>query len=423
MRLQRACGITAGACLWLASSLITQTAARSAEFAPQKHSLAIPVTVAGKPADSVRCVATLGPTVPVSAVAFSPDGKTLAVGGYQEVLIWDLENAKLTKRLAAGQPGASVGALAFLKDGQLAVGEGTPYGSGAVRIFDTQTGQQTQGFEEPSEVVHCLAASPDGKLLAAGGGDALARVWSIDEKKLVATLEEHSDWILGVSFSKDGKFLATASADRNVRVWDVATWESTVKLREGDAVRGAAFGSDGRSVVLAVGGPNQQSLQIRRMDNVRSKRPVSTGGGMPLDVIWTGKANRMYVPCSDGVVRIFEAYGRLSKSLAGHKDWVYCVALSPDETKLASGSGDGTVKLWNAADGTLLATLVQLAPRSDDWLIVTAQGYLATSSSGALQWSAADLKTPPEKLTELLQKPESVQQTIAGNKVEPPALE
>ena len=251
----------------------------------------------------------------------------------------------------------------------------------------------------------------------------MARVWSIDEKKLVATLEEHSDWILGVSFSKDGKFLATASADRNVRVWDVATWESTVKLREGDAVRGAAFGSDGRSVVLAVGGPNQQSLQIRRMDNVRSKRPVSTGGGMPLDVIWTGKANRMYVPCSDGVVRIFEAYGRLFKSLVGHKDWVYCVALSPDETKLASGSGDGTVKLWNAADGTLLATLVQLAPRSDDWLIVTAQGYLATSSSGALQWSAADLKTPPEKLTELLQKPESVQQTIAGNKVEPPALE
>ena len=105
MRLQHVFGVTAGVCLGLVSSWIAQTVALSAEFAPQKQSLAVPVTVAGKPAGSLQCLVRFGPSVPVSALAFSPDGKTLAVGAHQEVLIWDLENAELAKRLAVGQPG------------------------------------------------------------------------------------------------------------------------------------------------------------------------------------------------------------------------------------------------------------------------------------------------------------------------------
>ncbi|MHC4176119.1 MAG: WD40 repeat domain-containing protein [Planctomycetota bacterium] len=413
MRFQHPLGITAGVCLWLASSLVTQTAAPCAEFPPQKQSLAIPVSLAGKPANSVRCVVTLGPTVPASAVALSPDGKKLAVGGYQEVLIWDLENATLAKRLGAGQMG-TVGGLAFLGDGQLAVGEGTPYGSGAVRVFDVETGKQTHGFEEPAEVVYCLAVSPDGKLLAAGGADAVARVWSIEDKKPVATLEKHTDWVLGVSFSRDGKLLATAGADRNVWVWDVATWESSVKLRENETVHGAAFGSDANILLLAVGGPSQQALQLRRRNNTRYRRPISTGAGMPLDVVAAVKANRVYVPCSDGTVKVYDdRNGRLLATLSGHEDWVYCVALNGDQSRVASGSGDGTVKLWNAANGRLLATLVHLGPKTDDWLILTSRGHFAASSPSALRWKVAGSDTLPEELTGGLDSPDKVREVLA----------
>jgi WD40 repeat protein len=404
---------TAGACLLLACRLMAQAAAFSADFAPQRESLTIPVSVAGRPADAVQCVVTYGPAVPVSAVAFSPDGKTLAAAGYHEVLIWDLAGGKLAKRLAADQFRGSIGALVFLNDGRLAVGEGTPQGRGAVRIFDIPTARQTQSFEEPSEVVYCLAVSPDGKLLAAGGADGLARVWSIEEQKLVATLKEHTDWILGVCFSGDGKLLATASADRNARVWDVATWEATAKFREDDAVRGAAFGSDGKSLALSVGGPNQRLLQMRRTDNVRSKKPVSTGAGMPLGVIWTGKASRMYAPCSDGAVRIYDGNGRFLTSIGAHEDWVYCAALSSDDAKLATGSADGTVKLFNPASGRPLATLVQLAPQTDDWLILTSQGYFAASSPNAVQWKTSGADAPPKELTDGLDSPERVRETLS----------
>ena len=108
-------------------------------------------------------------------------------------------------------------------------------------------------------------------------------------------------------------------------------------------------------------------------------------------------------------------------NLAGHADWVYRVAVSPDGTKLASASADGTVKLWNLAENRLLATLVQLAPRTDEWLISTPPGYLA-ASPGAVQWKTAKLNTPPDKLAAILQNPELVKQSLAGAKTAPPAV-
>ena len=200
------------------------------------------------------CVVAFGPAVPISALAFSPDGKTLAVGGYQEVLLWDLANAKLAKRIGVGQIGDFVRSVAFRNNGQwLAVAEGTPYGSGAVKVFDVNSGQPALAFPEPKDAVFAVAFSPDGKLLAAGGADNVARVWSVDEKKLVGELKGHTDWVLGASFSADGKFLVTSSADRTAQVWEVGTWKLVAKLDQMEPVNGAAFGPNAELVAVGRG--------------------------------------------------------------------------------------------------------------------------------------------------------------------------
>ncbi|HUT11386.1 MAG TPA: hypothetical protein VMY42_12875 [Thermoguttaceae bacterium] len=166
-----------------------------------------------------------------------------------------------------------------------------------------------------------------------------------------------------------------------------------------------------------------RGLQQRRADNLNYTRLFYMPGVAPLDVRWDVKENLIYAACSDGTVRVFDGNGRALATLAGHQDWVYCVALSADGTRVASGSGDGTVKLWNTADNKLLATLVQLSPRAEDWLIVTDQGYLATSSPGEIQWKTANVKTPVDQITAVLEKPELVQKAIAGEKNDAPALE
>lgn len=397
-----------------------------AEPAPQKAKLVF--SVVGKPgasatAPSVKCTAAVGPITPIAAVAFSPDGKSLAVAGYGEVLLWDLDKGQLAKRLGGGKLGDAVGAVAFLPDGKsLAVGGGTPYKNGAVSILNVDTGNVTTTLDEPEEVVYCLALSPDGKMLAAGGADHRAHVWSVADNKLLTTIDVHNGWVLDVAFSPDGTMLVTAGADRTAIVWKVDDWSRVQTFDQDEAIQGAAFAADNKLLALAVGGPSGWSIRERRIDNVRYTRSWWYRGGMPLDAVWVEQGDKFVISLADGNVLVF-ANRRLATTLSGHTDWVYAVAVSPDGKKVASGSADGTVKLWNLDDGKLLATLVQLAPQTDQWLAMTPQGYLTTSSADALKWEAANVKTPPEQLPAVFTKPESVAQVLAGEEVAPPKVQ
>lgn len=422
MKTKHTLAMAAAVTLWLCPPPPADQARAAEGPDPQRQSLTIPITVpAGR---SIECVVPFGPCLPISAVAFSPDGKSLAVGGYQEVLLWDLAGAKLAKRLGAGKLSGPVRAVAFGKEGKLlAVGDGDPQVSGAVRIFDLESGELAHSFQQPKDVVHSLAFSPDGKLLAAAGAYAPVHVYNMDEKKLAATIEGHADWVMDVSFSVDGTLLATAGTDKTLRVWKVEGWESVIHFVQKEAVRGGLFLADGKTLLLAVGGPTDRGIRVRRTDNARYNRSFYTPVGTPLGMAWVAKGNRLYVAGSDHTVKALDSNnGRLLTTYSGHGDWVYGVAVSADGTRVASGSGDGTVKLFNSADGKLLATLVQLAPRAQQWLIVTDQGYLAASSPGELTWNTSNVQTPAAEITGLLEKPDLVQKVIAGEKTEPPAL-
>ncbi len=421
MKPRRLTAITATLCLALCATLMAQNPA------PQKQPLLFPILVAppgDQKAPSLDCVVQFGPPAPLSAVAFSPDGKTLAVGGYQEVLLWDLVEGRLSKRIGAGQIGDFVRAVAFRAGGQfLAVAEGTPYGPGAVKVLDLSSGQPALVLQEPKDAVFSVALSPDGKLLAAGGVDCIARLWSVDEKKLVVELKGHTAWVLGTSFSADGKFLVTSSSDRTAQVWEVGTWKLAAKLDQMEPVYGAVFGPNAELVAAAVSGPTDRMIRFRRRDNTQLARAIDLGAPGPLGVLWAPAGNRMYVPLTDKTVRVYDPNsGGHVATLSGHGDWVYGVALSPDASKLAPASGDGTVKLWHTGENRLLATLVQVTPRTDEWLIFAPPGYVAASSLGPVQWRAANLATPPDQIPAAVQNLEVLKKALAGEKVPPPGV-
>ncbi len=390
---------------------------------PQKQVLAFPLAVApAQPPPSVECAVAVGPAVPVAALAFRPDGKALASAGYQEVLVWDLAGARLARRIGEGQLAEAVAALAFHKDGKLlAVGDGSPHRSGSVKVFDSESGQLVAAFSEPKEVVYGVAFSPDGNLLAAGSADAQVYVWNLAEKKLLGALKEHAGWVMHVAFSGDGKWLVSSGLDRKACVWEVGPWRPAARLPQTEPVLAAAFSPPADLVALAICGPADRAIRFRRRDNTEQVRAFDTGAAGPLGILWAPQNNRLFVPCTDGTVRVHDAGGGHIATLAGHAGWVHAAALSADASRLATGDAGGSVRLFNTADNTLLATLVQLSPRSDQWLIAT-PGYLATSSPGALQWKTANVKTPADKLSGIFHNAEMVQKTLAGAKPPPAAV-
>lgn len=419
----------------------TGAPAPAAPPAPARRSLVIPVPLppAMPAAATLECVvADCGSALPLSGLAFGPGGKTLAVGGYGEVVLWDLAAAKLGRRLGAGQLEGMAQAVRFSKDGKsLAVGDGDPAAAGSVKVFALDSGQVTAKLDGPKGAVSGLDLSPDGKLLAAASGDGAAYVWDLATGAAVATLKFHKAALLTVAFASDGKYLVTGGADRTVQVWDTATWQPDKKETHlEDVVRRCALrssrpqGTETQHLfALLVGGRENRSLQVRLDDKApawaRKDVRLDLTAGTPLDCQWASVkgANQVYVACTDGTVKLF-AENKTTfdpvATMAGHRDWVYAVALDQDGSRLASAAGDGTVKLWATADNRLLGTMAQLAPATDDWLIVGGAGHFAGSAPDRVQWRATGFTAAPDKLA-ALNDPEAARKSLAGETVPAPA--
>ena len=322
-----------------------------------------------------------------NAIAFSPDGGTLASGSWSDTVhLWEVSTQKRVGRLMSPRQ-RSVTTLAFTPDGNtLAVG----YGKGDIVLWDMSTQQQTALLNTPSSVLWTLAFSPNGQLLASGGyNDATISLWYVPTQRLVGSFEEHArntrrqtHGVSSVAFSPDGKTLASGSGfDDTVRLWDVAT-HSLITLLENSAdeeykgVHSVAFSPDG--TILAAAGDDAKiqlwDMQIERepgalKENVRSIGVLNTNAGGVSSIAFRpdGKtlaslngriASTGRHKGGDMAVRLWDVKTRQQIAVSqNHIASINSVALSPDGALLASGHHDGVVRLWDMQTQKQLTTL------------------------------------------------------------------
>jgi WD40 repeat protein len=310
----------------------------------------------------------------VTALIFTPDNQKLVVGGHHELTVWDINQAKLEKRIATRSERTY--ALAWLPDNTLVVAGGRPGQEGDVRVYNINAGTpkivngvamidgvgdktvMVKQLLEADDTVLCLAVSNDGKKLASGGCDRMVHIWDISGGVAAAkeeqAIENHADWVMGVAFTPDGTRLLTASRDKTAKIWDLKAKESLMTFPDHqNNVYGVAIKPDGK-MGFSVGEDNQLRRWNATADG-KAVAPTGAHGKAAFKVIYHPKQALLATCGADNTVRIWNADTLAAvKTLSGHTDWVYTVAFSPDGSLIASGSWNGEIKVWKVADGALV---------------------------------------------------------------------
>jgi dipeptidyl aminopeptidase/acylaminoacyl peptidase len=326
---------------------LTRWVQEGAEFdgpSPDETPLAALVDVT---ADLPKVALKVPAADPLSALAFSPDGRLLAAGIGRQVVLYHAGTGQVAATL--GDHPGPLTSVRFTPDGgALVAAGGRPGLFGSVTVWDLTQRQKRLDAHGHSDSILAVEVAPDGRSLATAGYDTQVLIWDLATGKVVRRLKDHSDAVHGLAFSPDGKTLASCAADRTVKLWDWTSGRRTTTLSESTAeLYAVAFTPDG-SHVLA--GGVDRSIRMWRIERgeARLERSAFAHDAPLLRLAVSADGKRLASSAEDRTVRFWKLDTLTpEESIPAQADWVQALAFSPDGQRLALGRYDGSLAFWD----------------------------------------------------------------------------
>ncbi|MEG4457886.1 serine/threonine-protein kinase [Microcoleus sp. N9_A1] len=240
-----------------------------------------------------------------------------------------------------------------------------------IEMWKLEAGKRWYTLTGHSDWVTCVAFSPDGATLASGGRDKTIQIWDLNKGKWWYALRGHEDRVYAVAFSRDGQVLASGSRDKTVQLWNLNKGRPMSALSgHAGGVEAVAFSPGGE---FLASGSRDKTVQLWDWQNGRSICTLAEHGDWVRAIAFAatsssisplsqgGAGGVLATGSRDGTAKLWrvdaDGRGRLLRSMRDNSGDVLCVALSPDGRVLATGSRDGSIYLWDAATGGLLELL------------------------------------------------------------------
>jgi len=243
-----------------------------------------------------------GHTSYIWGLAFSPDGTILASASEDDTIrLWNVNNGSLIRTIEIG---SDVAGIAFSPDGAtLASGSG----ANIVRLWRVSDGvhlRTLQGFA--SWVIKEVAFSPDGRTLAAGSNDGTIRLWRVSDGSLLRVLKGHVESVSSITFSPDGAVLISGSADKTVRLWRVNDGSSKKILNVGKWVGNVASNPKGDILVATAGEAEKDFVWLWNISQEKLAATIDVAEGGAIRDLAFDPSGRFFATVShDGVLRLW----------------------------------------------------------------------------------------------------------------------
>ena len=294
----------------------------------------------------------------VTALATSPWAPLVALGGYNQVLLYNAQTLELAGVLPFPEGVPQI--LRFSRNGKLLLaGGGRGAYQGLCVVWDVTTGQRIAEIGDETDAILAADISPDQQLVALGGPNRKVKVYSTQTGEKIYELTKHTEWVYALEFSPDNVLLASADRNGGLIVWEALTGnEFQVLDGHKSAVNAVSWRTDSN---LLASCDDDGQIRLWEMENGKSVKNWAAHAGGAKAVEFT-RDGRLVSSGVDKTAKLWAADGKQERAFPAFADVALDVSYIAEGDRVVAGDWTGEIRVWNAKDGAQVGTLAANPP-------------------------------------------------------------